>query len=168
MGAFLEGQVRPSQFIGQLSDCQPPVRLSARDIDSILGIARDSFPKVWTAQEFAYFLDHGCGYCYGLYERSQLGAYLIALLVQGELDIVSIATRLEHRKRGFAKHLLESAKRDPKVDRLLLEVDVENSPAIALYESLRFKRMGVRKGYYEQKRDAYRMELTVRTPRYAH
>ncbi len=139
-----------------------PVRLQGSHIDSIIEIAKDSFPTVWTPTEFAYFVDHACGYCYGTFTDEKLTGYLIALLVQGELDVVSLATSLEQRRHGLARKLLNFAMSDQRIYRVVLEVDVDNAPAIQLYESMGFVTAGLRKAYYDKKRDAYRMELNVR------
>ena len=50
------------------------------------------------------------------------------------------------------------------MERIFLEVRVSNTPAIALYEKMRFENLGIRKNFYDHPReDAYIMscELSV-------
>ncbi len=86
--------------------------------------------------------------------------FLLTLLVQGEMDVISIAVSPEYRRKNIAKTLLETAWELPQVKQAFLEVDTENSPAIQFYESFGFKAYGVRKKYYEGKRDALVMKRT--------
>jgi ribosomal-protein-alanine N-acetyltransferase len=51
--------------------------------------------------------------------------------------------------------------------RVLLEVRVDNDPALHLYESLGFRRLGRRRGYYQPGDvDAWTMTLTLAEPPY--
>jgi [ribosomal protein S18]-alanine N-acetyltransferase len=134
------------------------VLLNCNHLDEVLRIGEAAFPTKWSRQDFAYFLAHTSALCLGTQtEDGKILAYLIGLLVQGELDIISIATELENRRQGLAEALLRRAQWDPKVTQITLEVDTANAPAIELYRKLGFQTTGTRKGYYQQKQDAYRM-----------
>ncbi len=69
-----------------------------------------------------------------------------------EVHILNIAILPEHQGRGLGRELMHFL-----IDRarvleglyMILEVRPSNCPAIALYESLGFKKIGVRKAYYE-------------------
>ena len=68
------------------------------------------------------------------------------------------------RKRGIGTALLqaliaESIKRGAQ--ELFLEVQVDNEPALSLYESFGFEQLAIRKRYYYDK-DAYTMRLVLR------
>lgn len=137
--------------------------LSSENVPAIVTIATQSFPKVWSPEDFHQFLAHSAGYAVGRFTLDappRLVAYLIGLLVQEELDIISIATDPQHRRHGSGLKLLEGAQADPRVRKITLEVDVENIPAIALYRRSGFEVASVRKKYYEQTRDAYLMVWT--------
>jgi ribosomal-protein-alanine N-acetyltransferase len=134
-----------------------PVHLDANHVDEVREIAELSFSRRWSRQDFAYFLAHPTAFCYGIKDSHQLSAYLIGLLVHGELDIISIATRPEARRRGYGEQLMQLAQRDSQVRTISLEVDVANEAAVALYTKLNFKKMGLRKAYYGGKDDAFRM-----------
>lgn len=81
-------------------------------------------------------------------------------------QVMTIGTDLAHQRRGIGRRLM-----DALVDRartlgagaLLLEVRVDNDPALHLYERVGFERMGVRRGYYQPENvDAWTMRLDLR------
>ena len=69
-------------------------------------------------------------------------------------DILSVCTDISFRKRSIAyvlmDTLLESLK-DLKVEKVFLEVEEGNFPALKLYEKLGFKKISERKNYYGDK-----------------
>ena len=59
----------------------------------------------------------------------------------------------KHRRRGFGRALMQAAEewaREAGVRKLELHVFPHNGPAIALYESLGYRREGLRRGHYER------------------
>lgn len=134
------------------------IPLNCNHLEQVVRISDGAFAVRWSRQDFAYFLGHEAGYCFGLKQADgELTAYLIGLIISGELDIISIATSPTNRRQGFAEALLRQAQWDPQVNQITLEVDVTNLPAVKLYQKLGFQISGTRKGYYQQKQDAYRM-----------
>ena len=49
--------------------------------------------------------------------------------------------------------MIESALSNNSLKEIFLEVRESNTPAIALYESLGFEKIGVRKGYYDKPKE---------------
>lgn len=79
-------------------------------------------------------------------------------------EIMTIAVRPSHQGRGLGAALLEqmlAASDAAAVPRVLLEVEVGNDPAIALYERFGFARNGIRPNYYGPGSDALLMERHV-------
>ena len=79
--------------------------------------------------------------------------YLAFEQIADEGSIVEIAVSPEYRRRGIAKELIQSALSDNSLKEIFLEVRESNAPAIGLYESLGFERIGVRKGYYDKPKE---------------
>lgn len=82
--------------------------------------------------------------------------------------LYSIATSPAARGKGVGRRLmdaLERAARKRGCDRLRLEVREKNHPAIALYESLGYRRIGRYENYYQDGAPALRFEkqLTSQT-----
>ncbi|MDO4610443.1 ribosomal protein S18-alanine N-acetyltransferase [Corynebacterium sp.] len=76
-----------------------------------------------------------------------------------EYEILTVAVAPELRGRGLGRRLTEAllAAADEDPGPVFLEVRTDNAPAIALYESLGFGRMGVRRRYYADGADAWTM-----------
>jgi ribosomal-protein-alanine N-acetyltransferase len=137
-----------------------PVALDCRHLDAVRALAARCFTRAWGSQDFAYFLSHECRQAWGIFSADsppRLAAYFLGLLVQGELDVISVATEPLARRQGLAARLIRQACADPAVEKAFLEVDVGNTAAIALYRKLGFQPTGVRRGYYEGKSDAQLM-----------
>lgn len=69
-----------------------------------------------------------------------------------EAHILTVGTDNEYQRQGVGRLLLRAllAEADRrKVERVILEVRVDNQPAISLYESESFAAAGIRKKYYQ-------------------
>ena len=82
-----------------------------------------------------------------------------------DAEIMTIGVGRQFQRRGIAASLMEALiarAREQGAQRMLLEVRVDNSPALALYERFGFARMGLRKRYYQPEGiDAYTMSLDL-------
>ncbi|MBI4403304.1 MAG: GNAT family N-acetyltransferase [Deltaproteobacteria bacterium] len=127
-------------------------------IDDIVRIEKSSFSKAWTREDYLFFLNHACGVSFGVFNsHGQLCSFIISLLVQGHMDIISLATHPQYRRQGLAKLLLSHIEKCPGVRKIFLEVEMDNSPALSLYQQTGFSISGVRKRYYGGQKDAYAM-----------
>lgn len=78
--------------------------------------------------------------------------------------LYSIAVAASERGSGIGAQLLEAVEQDarrPAPRRLRLEVRVDNVAAQHLYERHGYRRIGIRRGYYEDGADALRYEKTA-------
>lgn len=85
-----------------------------------------------------------------------------------DAELMTIGVAASHQRRGIAARLLttliDEAGRQGAA-RMLLEVRVDNDPALALYRRFGFERLGLRRRYYQPEGiDAYTMALEL-TPR---
>lgn len=97
-------------------------------------------------------------------EGAQPVAYLHYWLVVDEVQVINIATRPEHRRRGHARALLDELMRDARGRGALtasLEVRASNEPAIALYRAYGFELVGRRPRYYDDGEDALLMNARI-------
>jgi ribosomal-protein-alanine N-acetyltransferase len=85
-----------------------------------------------------------------------------------EAHVVNLATHPDHRRRGFAKglleHLIESVSEDG-IRYVILEVRRSNRGAIELYQRAGFEMVGARPLYYTDDEDALVMILQIRSNR---
>lgn len=76
---------------------------------------------------------------------------LVLSVVAGEAEILTLAVDPVDRRRGVARALLADAASRAKASGasgLLLEVAVDNDPALHLYRTAGFREIGRRPGYY--------------------
>ena len=102
-----------------------------------------------------------------IYFNSILAGYIISKISRPETHILNLTISSDFRKNGLGKSLIQLIINDSVirgVEDIILEVRVNNSNAISLYESLGFKKVGTRKNYYESKEgreDAYVLKLKL-------
>jgi ribosomal-protein-alanine N-acetyltransferase len=68
-----------------------------------------------------------------------------------DADVLTVAVLPEARRQGIARHFMESLERWAQMrvsPAMMLEVGVDNTYAIALYESLGYSIVNTRKNYY--------------------
>jgi len=101
------------------------------------------------------------------YGKDILG-YCIFMVAADEGEILRIAIRKDMRKSGLGKKLLSSViheMMESSVNAVFLEVRAGNESAIALYKSLGFNEIGIRKGYYKDNNEdavLYKLETKER------
>ena len=80
------------------------------------------------------------------------------------VEVMNIVTRKNKRRNGIGKILIDNIKKIAKefcVEKICLEVNEKNLPAINLYQKNGFKQVGVRKQYYDGKFDAILMDYNL-------
>jgi ribosomal-protein-alanine N-acetyltransferase len=128
-------------------------RLTDGDLERMAALEAACFPTPWTADQYRAVARQGSCALFGALLGDAFAGY-IAVAVQGslsEMEVYNIAVAPQFRRQGIGKRLLrlslEAAARHGAA-RAVLEVRVSNSPALALYHSLDFSQVGVRRGYY--------------------
>lgn len=89
--------------------------------------------------------------CFKLVQDSKIVALCLSMNIPPEMEILSICVLPEFRRQGLAKSLLLfliNYAEQHDIESIFLEVSVENTSAIKLYESVGFHKIGIRKGYY--------------------
>lgn len=112
----------------------------------------------WTAQMFAGELADRHHYVVATGADGDVVGYAGVAIVGDDAEVRTIAVRADHRGRGIGRALLADLIAGAGGRRMVLEVRVDNDPAIALYTSAGFRRMGLRRKYYQPSgADAYTM-----------
>ena len=89
-------------------------------------------------------------------EDGTVCGYVGSQTVLDETDMMNIAVHPDCRRKGIAAALIEELVTQLKgrgSHILRLEVRQSNAPAIALYASMGFKELGIRKNYYRNPRE---------------
>ena len=91
--------------------------------------------------------------CLGVFIDMVLTSYVIALNTLDDINILSIATKKEHKNKGYASSLIEKIKKVAlnQNKSVSLEVKSKNIIAYNLYTKLGFKVISKRLNYYKDK-----------------
>jgi ribosomal-protein-alanine N-acetyltransferase len=136
--------------------------MQSGDLDAVLSIEQISHTHPWTKGNFNDSLAAGhWAYCIrpeprdaepGSYlDPKVLWAYCVLYPAVDELHLLNITVAPKLRRLGIAARIMraiEGIAVSRQMPRIILEVRPSNIPAIALYESLGYEKIGVRKDYY--------------------
>lgn len=123
------------------------------DLPAIVDIEKSCFDTPWTLKMLQDSYNVGIYYAVAEYEGRIVGYG--GLYPNG--DITNIAVLKDYRGKGLGgrivdeliKHAINSG-----IDKIFLEVRVNNNSALRLYKSKGFKKIDLRKRYYENGDDA--------------
>lgn len=123
------------------------------DLEAIMGIETATFAQdAWQRRTMEQELRSRANRYFVLTEDETVIGYAGARIVGCESDVQTIAIADGHRSSGrgraVMKHLMDTARGEGALQ-MFLEVRADNPVAIDLYESLGFKRIDVRHGYYQ-------------------
>lgn len=82
-------------------------------------------------------------------ENDKYVGFLIYQLLYEASEIIDIFVLDEYRNKGIGKALINKMLENKQIEKVTLEVKKDNKNAIMLYNSLGFKPVSIRKGYYE-------------------
>lgn len=153
-------------------------RLVARDLPVVVRIERELFTaSAWSAAMLAEELD-GPGRWYVAADLpagaddatvGRLAGYAGLCFDGDDAQVMTVAVARAHQGRGIGGALLTTLvgrARELGARALLLEVRVDNAPALALYERFGFVRLGRRRGYYQPENvDAWTMRRELAAER---
>ena len=135
--------------------------MTLRDLDKISNNL-NNFDDFWTVGIFKEELNNpNCHYIIAIDNNEIVGFAGISCVID-ESTINNIAVRSDKRNCKIGSLLLENLiiiSRNLHSSFLTLEVNVNNTPAIKLYEKFGFKNLGIRKNYYNGDTNAYIMTL---------
>jgi ribosomal-protein-alanine N-acetyltransferase len=125
--------------------------MTPADVPAVGAIERASYPFAWSEGIFRDCLRVGY-LCRVADVDGDVVAYGVVAMGAGEAHILNLCVRSDLRGRSIGRQmlllLLERA-RQAGMSETFLEVRPTNRLAIALYQSVGFEQVGVRKGYYQ-------------------
>lgn len=126
-----------------------------RDLDAVAAIEAASFPTPWSRAMLARDLENAeLSRLYVLRDPDRrILAFCLCWLLEGELQINTLAVDPPQRRRGLASALLAHVLGDAAgagAVRATLDVRRSNAPALALYARFGFVVTAVRPRYYSQ------------------
>ena len=119
------------------------------------------FSHPWSKESLLSELTSRHTICLGAKVGETTAGFCLLSVIAGEGTVLQVAVLPEHRRKGIGKlltaHALQQAK-EREAEVVFLEVRVSNASARGLYESLGFKEIAVRKGYYRDGETAIIMQ----------
>lgn len=151
----------PESFVTAKDGVRHDLRAATEaDLDALHAIARSAHHAPWDREIFARELGVEFSMTWVIENSARdqdagkvpplLGS-LVFWRVHDELHILDIAVHLTAQGRGLGRALIDELARfgeDTQMSLITLEVRSGNEPAINLYETCGFERVGLRKGYY--------------------
>ncbi|KFI39962.1 Ribosomal-protein-S18-alanine acetyltransferase [Bifidobacterium actinocoloniiforme DSM 22766] len=144
-------------------------QVEAPDLDALVTLEKTVFgPGAWTRGMLEQELNAPAR-TYLLYEQDgEIQAYGGFWHDGADAELMTIGVRPDCRGAGLGSGLLSrliDQARHQSAARMLLEVRVDNEPALALYRRFGFRRLRLRKRYYQPEGiDAYAMSVDLRSP----
>ena len=135
-------------------------------LDDLNKISDDlgNFDNFWTVGIFKEELSNpNCHYIISVHDGEIVGFGGISVVLD-EATVNNIAVREDKRNCKIGTEILKELidiSKSLNCSSITLEVNVENLPAIKLYENFGFKNLGIRKNYYNGTTNAYIMTLYI-------
>lgn len=129
------------------------VRLTKEHLPAVAELERQCFPEPWSEHALELFLEGNAFAVVSVSETGTILGYGSMLFVPDEGQLVNLAVLSSARRQGIGKQILlalieEAKTRGTKT--ISLEVRVSNAAAIALYEHLGFRSVGIRRHFYRR------------------
>ena len=125
-------------------------------VAQVAALERLCFSDPWSENSVASELENELSLWLVAEEGETVLGYVGSQTVLDETDMMNVAVHPDHRRRGVAAALITELVSRLKMQGsrcLKLEVRASNAPAIALYETLGFTQLGLRKNYYRNPKE---------------
>ncbi len=136
-------------------------RMRPEHLDAIAALETRCFSDPWSRSAIEPELENPLSLWLCAVDGDTLAGYVGSQSVLGEADMMNLAVAPEYRRRGIGRALVtelcDRLIREKQVHVLTLEVRDSNEAAIALYMSLGFCQVGLRKNYYLRPREDARI-----------
>ncbi len=131
-------------------------RMEREHIPEIVKLEELCFSTPWTYENLEEELDNKTAYFFVALEGEKVIGYIGVNVIEDSCFINNIAVYPEYRRQGVGKALIKIASLTADAmgtDFISLEVRESNYPAIAMYKSLGFEEMGMRRDFYRRPRE---------------
>ena len=138
--------------------------MSKEDLEGVFEVEKNAFPIPWPISLFEEELNNILStYLVAKIDEDIVGFAGMKIILD-EADIMNVVTKKDKRNLGIGYCLLEKLiyiAKEKCINKLTLEVNEKNFPAIHLYEKLNFEKIAVRSKYYNNIDDAIIMQLLL-------
>ena len=140
---------------------------NAFDLPVFVSLDKELFPySPWSASQYKEEFSSPTRHFVVAVDQAQSIVGYAGVFAPGaaEADILTVGVVPDHRGKGIAKALMALITEWAKAQgttAMMLEVKVDNSEAIGLYESLGYSKLNIRKDYFGTGLDALVMRLEL-------
>lgn len=139
-------------------------KMTLDDLNSLKENFNEKFDKFWNYSILENDFKNNDSYYIVAKCNNEILGFVGYLKIIDEINILNIVTRVDKRNLHIGSNMLEyiiSTSKNEKANSITLEVNVNNIPAIKLYEKYNFEKVGLRKRYYYGTDDAIIMTLHI-------
>ena len=129
------------------------VKMNESHVSAVAELEKQNFSEPWPEIAVRGELTNKLALWLVALDGETVVGYVGSQTVLQEADMMNIAVADSHRRRGIARMLVEELIRQLDAYQLTLEVRTSNAGAIALYDSLGFTQVGLRKNYYHKPKE---------------
>ncbi len=136
--------------------------MSLIDLQNIQDILLTEFDNFWSYTVFENELKNSNSEYFVAKHNTEIVGFAGIWKSLDTFHLTNIVTKISKRNLGIASALLEkiiNVSKSESATSLTLEVNENNFNAIKLYEKYNFKKIGIRKNYYGQNKNAIIMTL---------
>lgn len=126
--------------------------LQESDIEEVKKIEAEAFPSPWSRQTFVKEINNDFAYYLVGRLKGQIVAYIGCWLLEEQIHITTLATKVEYRKNGLATEILQELLAQAKEldkKKASLEVRISNKRAQHLYIKEGFFKIAKKRSYYK-------------------
>jgi len=123
------------------------------DASALAVVHAHGFDNPWPAEEIATLLTGPGGFGVIAEADGAVAGFLLARVVAGEAEVLTVVVSPERRRLGVGAALVEAVAgvaAAAGAEAVFLEAAVDNVAALTLYERAGFREAGVRRGYYKR------------------
>ncbi len=135
------------------------------DLADIVAIENSSMSAPWSLDSYSEAIDSEHAFILVATVDDDIAGFAVFYLTPPESELPDIVVNDKYRRMGVGRALLHyafSELKDRSVDKVFLEVRVSNYAARALYDSIGFQQIGIRKYFYSAPiEDAICMSLDI-------
>ena len=131
-------------------------KMTEAHVTQIAQIEKLCFSDPWSKKSVASELNNRLSLWLVALDGDTVAGYVGSQSVLDGADMMNIAVHPDYRRQGIGRDLvlaLADALKEKGIRGLMLEVRASNAPAIALYEQLGFRQVGMRPNYYRNPKE---------------
>jgi len=127
--------------------------MEKKDIAQVSEIEKSIFSIPWSENSFIEASENENNIYLVCVENEEITGYCGLWTVLGEGNVTNVAVSVKHRGKGYGSALMKELQNrglEKDVGKYFLEVRQSNVIALNLYLSVGFKKIGIRKNFYER------------------